>query len=208
MIEAEPQEGLNLAYPFSMGKGPKMKIELDRKALFALASDSRVEILRGLQPSRRTITQLAETLEMDKGAVHRHLKKLEEGGLVTRYEEHGFVYHGLSWKARDIISPGENTRIIITFALSVVMALSTVGAIFMGFVQSNQKYTQVGQGSPLNTGNTTNYLTIGGISWEWIVLAIVLGVAAVGLTYMAGRRIWRPRQALEMEGKDQPADCS
>lgn len=108
---------------------PRMRVELDKKALFALASDSRLEILKSMQPMRRTVTQLAETLGIDKAAVHRHLKTLEEGGFVKRYEEHGFVYYGLSWKSRDLLSPGENTRVVIlltSFAamLGVVAVLS------------------------------------------------------------------------------------
>lgn len=105
-----------------------MRVELNRDALFALASDTRLEILRSLQPMRRTVTQLASSLGIDKAAVFRHLKTLEAGGLVRRYEDHGFVYYGLSWKARDMLSPGENTRVIITlsfywFALAAAVAV-------------------------------------------------------------------------------------
>ncbi|MEW5747662.1 MAG: winged helix-turn-helix domain-containing protein [Candidatus Thermoplasmatota archaeon] len=100
---------------------PRMRVELDKKALFALASDSRLEILKSMQPMRRTVTQLAETLGIDKAAVHRHLKTLEEGGFVKRYEEHGFVYYGLSWKSRDLLSPGENTKVVILLTSSVLM---------------------------------------------------------------------------------------
>lgn len=100
---------------------PRMRVELDKKALFALASDSRLEILKAMQPMRRTVTQLAETLGIDKAAVHRHLKMLEEGGFVKRYEDHGFVYYGLSWKSRDLLSPGENTKVVILLTSSILM---------------------------------------------------------------------------------------
>src|SRR4030042_6475419 len=103
----------------------QMRIELDKKSLFALASDTRLEILKSLQPMRRTVSQLSEALNIDKRAVHRHLKKMEEGGVVKRYEEHGFVYYGLSWEARDLISPNENTRIVVL--LSVTWLLLLVG---------------------------------------------------------------------------------
>jgi DNA-binding transcriptional ArsR family regulator len=103
-----------------------MKVELDKKALFALASDTRVEILRALQPMRRTVSQLAEAIGIDKAAVHRHLKKLMEGGLVKRYDDHGFVYYGLSWKARDLLNPDDNTRIIILLSVSVALLLAGV----------------------------------------------------------------------------------
>jgi DNA-binding transcriptional ArsR family regulator len=205
MIEAGPQKGLNLSSPFPMDREPKMKVELDKKALFALASDSRMEILKELQPSRRTLTQLAEALDIDKGAVHRHLKKLEEGGLVIRYEDHGFVYYGLSWKARDIISPGENTRIVITFALSAVLALSTVGVVFLGFTQAGQRYVEGAQGNSMAGSNATDFLTGSSPNWDWLVLAVVLGAVAAILAYLAIRWIWRPKQALSgEEGKARP----
>jgi DNA-binding transcriptional ArsR family regulator len=177
-----------------MDKGPKMKVELDKKALFALASDSRMEILKELQPQRRTVTQLAEALEIDKGAVHRHLKKLEEGGLVTRYEDHGFVYYGLSWKARDIISPGENTKIVITFGVSIVMALSAIGALFLGFSSTGQRYIEAGQNDPSSASNATKYLTGGSINGDWILLAAILGLVAAALAYLVIRWVRRPKQ--------------
>jgi DNA-binding transcriptional ArsR family regulator len=113
-------------------RGEGMRVELDKKSLFALASDTRVEILRALQPMRRTVTQLSETLDIDKAAVHRHLKKMEEGGLVKRYEDHGFVYYGLSWKARDLLSPNENTRIIIMLSVTWLFCIAIVFLVILG----------------------------------------------------------------------------
>ena len=92
----DASKGLSPPMPFSHHKGPKMKVEIDKQALFALVSDSRIEILKALGPQRRTLAQLADSLGIDKAAVHRHLKKLEEGDFVVRYEERGFVYYGLS----------------------------------------------------------------------------------------------------------------
>jgi DNA-binding transcriptional ArsR family regulator len=208
MIETGPQKGLNLSTPFSMDKGPKMKVELDKKALFALASDSRMEILKELNPQRRTVTQLAEALDIDKGAVHRHLKKLEEGGLVTRYEDHGFVYYGLSWKARDIISPGENTKIVITFAVSVVLALSAIGAVFLGYAPTGQRYSEAGQNDPVSASNATKYLSGGTVNGDWIALAVVLGIVAAILAYLVIRWMRRPKQALGAEVAEAPPPTS
>jgi DNA-binding transcriptional ArsR family regulator len=109
-----------------------MRVELDRKALFALASDTRVEILRALQPMRRTVSQLAQAIGIDKAAVHRHLRKLMEGGLVKRYDDHGFVYYGLSWKARDLLDPNDNTKIVILLASSIALIAGAVFALVMG----------------------------------------------------------------------------
>ncbi len=121
MMASSPRANLMLPNLVSRPSVSRMKVELDKKSLFALASDTRVEILKSLQPMRRTVSQLAESLNIDKAAVHRPLKKMEDGGLVVRFEDHGFVYYGLSWKARDLMSPGENTRIIIMFSSAWIM---------------------------------------------------------------------------------------
>jgi len=46
-------------------RGEALKVELDRAALFALASDSRLEILKALKDERRTLSPLAERLCVD-----------------------------------------------------------------------------------------------------------------------------------------------
>ena len=171
-----------------------MKVEIDKQALFALASDSRIEILKALGPQRRTVTQLADAMGIDKAAVHRHLKKLEEGGFVVRDEDHGFVYYGLSWKARDIISPGENTKIVIVFAsgwLMVAGAFIAIWAALAGMVDRSGEAT--GGGTTAN-GDYSFLAPLYGMSWEWAILGAVLGAMAIGLVYLGYRRLKRPRQ--------------
>ena len=191
----EASKGLNLPMPFSYPKGPKMKVEIDKQALFALASDSRIEILKALGPQRRTVTQLADSLGIDKAAVHRHLKKLEEGGFVVRDEDHGFVYYGLSWKARDIISPGENTKIVIVFASGWLMVAGAFIAIWAALTRMSSRAGEVMQGSNATANDGSQFLQpLGGMSWEWATLGSVLGVVAIGLIFIGFRRLRRPRQ--------------
>ena len=170
-----------------------MKVEIDKQALFALASDSRIEILKALGPQRRTLTQLADSLGIDKAAVHRHLKKLEEGGFVVRYEDHGFVYYGLSWKARDIISPGENTKIVIVFASGWLMVAGAVIAIWAAVSRTGGRAGENMQGNTSVNGGT-DFLQTLSMSWEWILIGSVLGALAIGLIYLGYRRLRRPRQ--------------
>ncbi len=170
-----------------------MKVELDKQALFALASDSRIEILKALGPQRRTVTQLAESLGIDKAAVHRHLKKLEEGGFVVRDEDHGFVYYGLSWKARDIISPGENTKIVIVFASGWLMVAAAVIAVLAAISGMSARAGETMQGNE-TSGPGLDFLQPLPGSWEWGVLGLVLAAVAVGLIYLGYRRLRRPKQ--------------
>ncbi|MDD1743664.1 MAG: winged helix-turn-helix domain-containing protein [Methanomassiliicoccales archaeon] len=182
-----------------------MRVELDKQALFALASDSRIEILKALGPQRRTVTQLADSMGIDKAAVHRHLKKLEEGGFVVRDEDHGFVYYGLSWKARDIISPGENTKIVIVFAMGWLMVAGAAVAIWTALSGIAARGAEVTQGStPGGAGD--QFLGLPEIGWEWTILGVLLAVLAIGLIYLGYRRLRRPRQTGEIAKGVRPVE--
>lgn len=172
-----------------------MRVELDKKALFALASDTRLEILRALEPTRRTISQLAEAVNVDKAAIHRHLKKLEEGGFVKRYEDHGFVYYGLSWKARDILAPNENTKVIIVLSCSWILVLGALVFAILGLsAQTDFRSGEMGQGSP--SGIYQNLFAPDG-SWPlWVLPTVILAIAAVILVILTSRRVRRPKQSL------------
>lgn len=183
-----------------------MRVELDKKALFALASDSRLEILKAMQPMRRTVTQLAESLGIDKAAVHRHLKMLEEGGFVTRYEDHGFVYYGLSWKSRDLLSPGENTRVVILLA-SVVMMLSLVAVLSLAILMLDDPVQVL-----LPKGPTEPYEGVPELGvidqlvrepvLFWTVLAAAVVAASLSV-YGTLRITRRPRQPGALPEKDE-----
>lgn len=194
-----------------------MRIELDKKALFALASDTRVEILRALQPMRRTVTQLADTLEVDKAAVHRHLQKLVEGELVKRYEDHGFVYYGLSWKARDLLSPTENTKIIVLLgsvfwaviggiAAAAIATWSAVESTFyLARTEGPAAGTEVLAGEDAGGIVITPDIVLTAAHPIWPILAASLSVAAVVLFVLAWRRLRRPRQQAAVEPSPEAA---
>lgn len=176
-----------------------MRVELDKRALFALASDTRLDILKSLQPMRRTVTQLAETLGIDKAAVHRHLKTLEEGGFVKRYEDHGFVYYGLSWKSRDILSPNENTKIIILLSASLVF----IGAVALvlaaaystpGVLPDFDRYSPDSSTDAGSEGSEDGSPEISLFFLLAVVAAVALSLATVVMARGATKIVHRPRQ--------------
>ncbi len=186
-------------------KGPDMQVELDKKSLFALASDTRLEILRALQPMRRTVTQLADSLGIDKAAVHRHLKTLEEGGFVKRYEDHGFVYYGLSWKARDLISPGENTRVIILLSATlmllmaaVVFPLATMESVFDGTVPKSPDSTSEGDYTSEDAASTS-------VSLAFMAGAMVFAIVGAYMLVRLVRTVRKPKQRGLPQGETLPS---
>jgi DNA-binding transcriptional ArsR family regulator len=185
-------------------RGEEMRVELDKKSLFALASDTRVDILKTLQPMRRTVTQLSEELDIDKAAIHRHLKKMEEGGLVIRYEDHGFVYYGLSWKARDLLSPNENTKIVIMFSLTWALCIGVVFLVILGMTNLSDNYLgpsrspdEYGSGAQFDMKynlSTPSHL----IPFLISTAAVVIGAISIG--FLGFRRLRRPFQKKPNDG--------
>jgi DNA-binding transcriptional ArsR family regulator len=216
MGDSSLREGANLIIEknlFHIG-ATEMRVELDKKSLFALASDTRLEILRSLQPMRRTVSQLSESLNIDKAAVFRHLKKMEEGGLVKRYEEHGFVYYGLSWKARDLLSPSENTRIVVllsaSWILTIITAFFLVAALTTGpselLFGTDEGDTKGGGTIPAEDNYTMDYgsptyehlvesVTDDPIAWAiWGIPTVCIAIVAISFYAYGFRSLRRPKQ--------------
>lgn len=171
-----------------------MQVELDKKSLFALASDTRLEILRALQPMRRTVTQLADSLGIDKAAVHRHLKTLEEGGFVKRYEEHGFVYYGLSWKARDLISPGENTRVIILLSATLILLMAAI--VFpLAVMEGGLEGLDTRSSEPATDGEySSGEAMTQGFSLLFVGAAVIFAIVGAYTLVKSSKMIRKPKQ--------------
>lgn len=201
-----------------------MRVVLDKKSLFALASDTRMEILKSLQHMRRTVSQLSEEMQMDKAGVHRHLKKLEEGGLVKRYEDHGFVYYGLTWMGRDLMSPNENTKIVIMISTSWLLVIFAafflvLGTNFTGLYDTGQAGFQQPEGTINDETSQWSTWDPGEMDYDYndrniifdrdseqsillesednaaLILAVIAVLAgAVGLLALSARRLMKPKQ--------------
>ncbi len=100
------------------------KIIIDRKALFALASETRIEILKKLDKRRMTLTELSESLNMSKTTVKEHLDKLVEAGIIRKVDEgRKWIYYELTEKGRKILHPDNLTKIILLLSSAIASAL-------------------------------------------------------------------------------------
>jgi len=103
------------------------KITLDRDVFKALASDTRLQILKKLDERQKTVTELAKELELNKSTVLEHLEKLETAKLIQKVEqdvERKWVYWQLTWTGRRLLHPDQ---------VKVALLLSTaVGALVAG----------------------------------------------------------------------------
>jgi DNA-binding transcriptional ArsR family regulator len=105
------------------------KITLDRETFKALASDTRLDILKTLDGKNMGLNEIAKVTSLNKATLHEHLAKLHEAGLIKRNERdgHKWVYYRLTWKGESLLHP-ENTKIVVLFATTVV-------ALWVGIVQ-------------------------------------------------------------------------
>lgn len=104
------------------------KITLDRDMFKALASETRLEILKTLDGKKLGLNEISNKINLNKATLHEHLSKLYNAGLVNRHEREGhkWVYYNLTWKGESLLHP-ENTRIMVMFSLTSI-------ALFFGLI--------------------------------------------------------------------------
>lgn len=111
------------------------KITLDQESFKALASDTRIEILKRLDVSQMTVTDLANDLSVNKSAVYKHLSRLLDAGLVKKLEDNRkWVYYRLSMKGMHLLHP-ERVQIALMLSaavMAVTLAISQVLTFIMG----------------------------------------------------------------------------
>ena len=111
------------------------KVTLDMAAFKALASDTRLLILRALDGKKLNLKELCKVTELNKATLHEHLVKLNEAGLVKKKEREGhkWVYYKLTWKGEGLLHP-ENTKIVVMFSTTFISLFIAV-ALMMSFLQ-------------------------------------------------------------------------
>ena len=105
------------------------KVTLDMDTFKALASDTRLDILRILDGKNLSLKDISNATQLNKATLHEHLAKLNEAGLVKRKEREGhkWVTYKLTWKGECLLHP-ENTRIVVMFAVTFI-------ALWTGVIQ-------------------------------------------------------------------------
>lgn len=99
------------------------KVTLDMETFKALASETRLSVLRALDERRKTLSELARELELNKATVHEHLQLLDATGLVIKKDEgRKWIYYELSWRGQRLLHPQETTTFSILLGLSIAAA--------------------------------------------------------------------------------------
>jgi DNA-binding transcriptional ArsR family regulator len=104
--------------------GSVAKITLDADTFRALASATRLTVLKALDERRKTLTELARDLALNKATVHEHMQLLTAAGLVRKRDDEGrkWIYYELTWTGQRILHPEATTTFNLLLGLSVAAA--------------------------------------------------------------------------------------
>jgi DNA-binding transcriptional ArsR family regulator len=108
-----------------------VKVTLDLDSFKALASETRLDVLKALDGKKLSLNDISKATNLHKVTLHEHLGKLVESGFVKRSEREGhkWVYYKLTWKGECLLHP-ENTRIVVLFSTTfLLLFLGIVGLI-------------------------------------------------------------------------------
>jgi len=106
------------------------KITIERDVFKALASDTRIEILKILDKRRHTQSELAVTLKLSVPTVKEHLDAMGKAGLVKQIDEgYKWKYYELTEKSKCILDP-ERKKVWILLGFWIVAAVGTFAVFF------------------------------------------------------------------------------
>jgi DNA-binding transcriptional ArsR family regulator len=106
------------------------KITLDRESFRALASDTRISILKSLGRRRKMLAELSKELSMSPSTVKEHMESLTSAGLAVMIDDgHKWKYYELTRKGKNVLDPGQ-AKVWIMLSISIVgMLMASQGII-------------------------------------------------------------------------------
>ncbi|MBU3904555.1 MAG: winged helix-turn-helix domain-containing protein [Nanoarchaeota archaeon] len=152
-------------------------MEIDKKTIKLLSSDTRVNILKSLSRRRKTLTELASEFDLAKSTITEHLSKLEESNLIIKQETgRKWIYYELSSKGEKLIKPKTPTPFVILLTLGIIIII--FGSMSLGIMDSGS--------SQFQSAETTAKPSIDGIVHEEVnqfnplpISLVVLGLIVV-----------------------------
>lgn len=129
------------------------KITIERDVFKALASDTRIEILKLLDKRRHTQSEIAFSLKLSVPTVKEHLDAMGKAGLVKQIDEgYKWKYYELTEKSRCILDP-ERKKVWILLGLWIIGAIGTAAVFSRNIFSSAVSNTQMLAAAPSAEGD-------------------------------------------------------
>lgn len=102
------------------------EITLSAAEFKALASETRIGVLKQLNERNHTMTELSQKMDLASPTIKQHLEQLEAAGLVESIDDgHKWKYYALTRKGRRLVQSRNEP-------LPVMLLLSTAGILILG----------------------------------------------------------------------------
>jgi DNA-binding transcriptional ArsR family regulator len=117
------------------------KITIEKDVFKALASETRIKMLKILDTRRHTQSEIAVSLSLSVPTVKEHLDAMEKAGLVKPIEEgYKWKYYELTEKSKCILDP-ERKKVWILLGFWIVAAAGTFAVFFSKFFMFGRAQT-------------------------------------------------------------------
>jgi len=172
------------------------KLILDLNSFKALASETRLDILRSLDGKKMSLNDISKKTSMNKTTIHEHLTKLNAAGLVKRKERQGhkWVYYNLTWKGSSLLHP-ENTKVVVLFAATIITLISGMAGL-VNYVTQQLTLRQLEKGvygtAPLNETLDNGRITTGAIIQNPLLLYVAI-ICMILFIILLTVSVWRYR---------------
>ena len=171
------------------------EVVLDLESFKALASETRVGLLKALKERGKTASELAREKHISVQAAATHLEKMASAGLVERRKRSKWVYYDLTEKGRGVLEPsGKNVWLVLGASLLAIAAgawrLSTASA--EGALPSPvSAETSLNEAPALAAQKVAEAYGAAPSLDGWGVLLVVAGALGVGFALRELSRRWR-----------------
>jgi len=127
-------------------------MEIDKKTLKALSSDTRSDILKSLSKRRKTLTELSTEFNLAKSTITEHLNKLEQSDLIIKKATgRKWIYYELSTKGKKLIKPEASAPLVILLALGIIIIIfGSINLTIYGSQFSQAEAVRVTSGGSVN----------------------------------------------------------
>jgi DNA-binding transcriptional ArsR family regulator len=161
------------------------KVSLDIESFKALASETRLDILRVLDGKKMNLSEITKATKLHKMTLHEHLTKLTAAGFIKKIEREGhkWVYYKLSWKGQGLLHP-ENTRIVVMFSMTFFTLIFGIFA-FISYI-SQQPVSYARETLNMDSGASKSFTSVGDPFFMYLTI-IIMTIFFVLLTVS----IWR-----------------
>jgi DNA-binding transcriptional ArsR family regulator len=116
------------------------QITLDRKSFKALASETRIRVLKALDTRQKTLSELSKALGMSKPTLLKHLERLIHADLIVKKEDHRkWVYYRITGKGKNILHP-ERVKIMVLLSTAVISLCSAIALALISIFQKTATF--------------------------------------------------------------------